>query len=42
MTANKSLPLRFGLKAKYYTRNQIAAQQRAQARKAKRDNAEPT
>jgi hypothetical protein len=39
MTANRSLPLRYGLKAKYVTRSQIAAQQRAQARKrAKHDD----
>jgi hypothetical protein len=41
MTAKRAVPLRYGLQARYITRNQIAAQQRAQARKrAKRDEAQ--
>jgi hypothetical protein len=37
MTA-KSRPLRYGLQAKYYTRTEIAAQKRAEARKERKRN----
>jgi hypothetical protein len=40
MTANQSLPLRYGLWAKYYTRTEIAALHRAQARKRAKRNAD--